>query len=73
MRIIIVKSLEWQTPLYKVFVDLQKAFDSVDREIIWGLMYHYGFFSMFVTITQQLYEDATFQVIHDGKLTELLL
>lgn len=25
------QSLEWQTPLYSVFVDFQKAFDSVDR------------------------------------------
>jgi hypothetical protein len=33
-------------------------------------MYHYGFPPKFVTIIQQLYEDATCQVIHDGKLTE---
>ena len=30
MRIIIEQSLEWQTPLYTVFVDFQKAFNSVD-------------------------------------------
>ena len=34
MRIIIEQSLEWQTPLYTVFVDFQKAFDSVDRDVI---------------------------------------
>jgi hypothetical protein len=28
-------------PLYSVFVDFQKAFDSVDREVIWKLMHHY--------------------------------
>ena len=33
-------------------------------------MYHYGFPPKFVAIVQQLYEDATCQVIHDGKLTE---
>ena len=70
MRIIIEQSLEWQTPLYTVFVDFQKAFDSVDRDVIWRLMYHYGFPPKFVAIIQQLYEDATCQVIHDGKLTE---
>ncbi|KAL8567075.1 hypothetical protein ACOMHN_027502 [Nucella lapillus] len=43
MRIIIEQSLEWQTPLYNIFVDFQKAFDSVDREVIWKLMQHYGF------------------------------
>ena len=70
MRIIIEQSLEWQTPLYTVFIDFQKAFDSVDRDVIWRLMYHYGFPPKFVTIIQQLYEDATCRVIHDGKLTE---
>ena len=33
-------------------------------------MYHYSFPPKFVAIIQQLYEDATCQVIHDGKLTE---
>ena len=70
MRIIIEQSLEWQTPLYTVFVDFQKAFDSVDRDVIWRLMYHYGFPPKFVAIIQQFYKDATCQVIHDGKLTE---
>ena len=70
MRIIIEQSLEWQTPLYSVFVDFQKAFDSVDRDVIWRLMHHYGFPPKFITIIQQLYENASCQVIHDGKLTE---
>nr|KAG5687084.1 hypothetical protein BaRGS_017102 [Batillaria attramentaria] len=70
MRIIIEQSLEWQTPLYSTFVDFQKAFDSVDREVIWKLMSHYGFPPKFVNIIRQLYEDATCQIIHDGKLTE---
>ena len=40
LRIIIEQSLEWQSPLYSVFVDFQKAFDSVDRNVIWRLMQH---------------------------------
>ncbi|XP_013382404.1 uncharacterized protein LOC106153136 [Lingula anatina] len=68
MRIIIEPSLDWQTPLYSVFVDFQKAFDSVDREVIWKLMQHIT--SKYITIIQQLYEDATCQVIHEGKLTD---
>ena len=70
MRIIIEQSLEWQAPLYAVFVDFQKAFDSVDRDVVWRLMHHYGFSPKFITIIQQLYEDATCQVIHEAKLTE---
>ena len=48
--IFIEQSLEWQTPLYTVFVDFQKALDNVDRDVIWGLMYHYGFPPKFVAI-----------------------
>ncbi len=32
--IIIEQSLEWQSPLYTVFVDFEKAFDSVDRKAV---------------------------------------
>jgi hypothetical protein len=70
MRIIIEQSLEWQTLLYSVFVDFQKAFDSVDREVIWKLMHHYRFLPNFVSIIRQLYKNATCQVTDDGKLTE---
>ena len=70
MRIIIEQSLEWQISQYSVFVNFQKAFDSVGRDVIWRLMNHYGFPTKFITIIQRLYEDATCQVIHDGKLTE---
>jgi hypothetical protein len=72
MRIIIEQSLEWESPLYSVFVDCQKlkALDSVNREVIWKLMHHYRFPPKFINIIRQLYENATCQIIHDGKLTE---
>ena len=42
LRIIIEQSLEWNTGLYLVFVDFEKAFDSVDRDVIWQILWHYG-------------------------------
>ena len=57
-------------PLYAVFVDFLKAFDSVDQNVIWRLMHHYGFPPKFINIIQQMYEDATCQVIHEGELME---
>ncbi|RUS71656.1 hypothetical protein EGW08_020580 [Elysia chlorotica] len=70
LRIIIEQSLEWQTSLYMTFVDFQKAFDSVDREVIWKLMQYYGIPHKFINIIRRLYENSTCQVIHDGKLTD---
>ncbi|RUS74162.1 hypothetical protein EGW08_018077 [Elysia chlorotica] len=47
-----------------------KAFDSVDRGVIWKLMQYYGIPHKFVNIIRRLYENSTCQVIHDGKLTD---
>jgi hypothetical protein len=53
-------------PLYSVFVDFQKAFDNVNRDVIWKLMHHHGFPPKFIIIIKQLYEDAICQVILMG-------
>ena len=66
VTIISKQSLDWQT----LFVDFQQVLNSVNRNVIWGLMYHYGFPTKFVNIIPQLYEDATCQIIHKRKLTE---
>lgn len=42
--------------LYSIF---QKVLDSVNRDVIWKLIYHYGYPPMFVNTIQQLYDDAT--------------
>ena len=70
LHIIIEQSLEWQSTLYLNFIDFQKAFDSVDREVTWKLLQHYGIPPVFMNLIQQLYDNATCQVIHNGKLTE---
>ena len=42
LRNIIEQSLEWNTTLYTIFVDFEKAFDSVDRDTLWKLLVYYG-------------------------------
>ena len=70
LRIIIEQSLEWQSTLYLNFIDFQKAFDSVDRNTIWKIFDHFGIPVIFKEIIKQLYDNATCQVIHNGKLTQ---
>ena len=70
LRIIIEQSLEWQSTLYLNFIDFQKAFDSVDRNTIWKIFGHFGNPTIFTELIQQLYENVTCQIIHNGKLTE---
>ena len=41
LRTIVEQTLEWNTRLYMVFVDFEKAFDSIDREVVWKILRHY--------------------------------
>ena len=52
LRIIIEQSTEWQTPLYTNFIDFEKTFDSVDRNVIWQLTGHYGVAPKFIKLIQ---------------------
>ena len=42
LRIIVEQCIEWQNSLYMNIVDFDKAFDSIDRTVLWKLMRHYG-------------------------------
>ena len=70
LRIITEQLIEWQSSLYINFTDYEKAFDNVDRDVIWMLMHHYGIPANFAILIQQMYENSTCQVIHNGKLFE---
>ena len=42
LRIFIEQSIEWQTGLYLIFIDFQRAFDTVRRSALWKLLEVYG-------------------------------
>ena len=42
LRIILEQSVEWQAILYVTFIDFEKAFDSVKREVMWLTLQEYG-------------------------------
>ena len=42
LRNIIEQYIEWNSNLYVCFVDLKKAFDSVDRSVLWRIMRSYS-------------------------------
>ena len=70
LRIIVEQSLELNSSLYINFVDLQKAFDSLDHNSLWALMRHYGIPEKLITIIQKSYQPSTCQVVHNGFLSE---
>ncbi|XP_065562387.1 uncharacterized protein LOC136028473 [Artemia franciscana] len=42
VRMLVEDSREWNKKLYLLFIDLEKAFDSADREILWKILKYYG-------------------------------
>jgi hypothetical protein len=67
LRIIIEQSLEWNNSL---FLNFEKAFDSLDREVLWNLMAYHGIPQKFINIIRNSYSNMQCRVIHEGKLTE---
>ena len=42
LRIIMEQTIEWQTSFYLTFIDFEKAFNSIDHQILWSIVRHYG-------------------------------
>ena len=70
LRIIIEQSIEWNSALFVNFIDLEKAFDSLERESLWKLLRHYGIPEKIVSIIRSSYSGMSKRVIHDGKTSE---
>jgi hypothetical protein len=70
---IIGQSLEFQYPLYLLFADYCRAFDSVQRECIWKVLEERGLQKEFITLVKEG-QNSSFQcrVLHKGQLTEPL-
>ena len=53
-----------------MFVDFTKAFDNLNREVLWQLMRHYGIPEKFIAIIRNTYTGMQSKVIPEGQLTE---
>ncbi|VDO59196.1 unnamed protein product [Schistosoma margrebowiei] len=57
--IIVEQSIEWNSSLYINCIDFEKAFDSVNRKILWKVFRHYGVPVKIVNIIRNFYDDLT--------------
>ena len=55
-----------------VFAEIEKAFDSVDREMLWTMLRRHGIPSKIVRMIQVLYDGFEARVLHDGRTTDPL-
>ena len=60
------KCREQHLPLYMAFIDLTKAFDSVNRVALWGALSKIGCPDKYVTILRLLHDDMTATVVGNG-------
>ncbi|XP_052271877.1 uncharacterized protein LOC127872590 [Dreissena polymorpha] len=67
---ILEQSHEWNGSLYVVFVDFEKALESLHRDSLWKILRHYGIPQKLVNVIRSLYENFECRVIHNNLLTE---
>jgi hypothetical protein len=60
------KCIEQNMPLYAVFIDFTKAFDTVSREGLWQVLTKFGCPAKFVSIIQSLHSGMKASVYQDG-------
>ena len=70
LHIIDEQTFEWKFSVYTNFVDFQKAFESLNSNLIWAPMRHHGMLEKPITIIQKLYQPSSCQVARNGSLSE---
>ncbi|BHF66326.1 hypothetical protein SprV_0200934200 [Sparganum proliferum] len=64
------KCQEMRTHLYSAFVDLTKAFDTVNREGLWKIMQKFGCPERFIQMVRQLHDGMMARVTDNGAVSE---
>ena len=70
LRIVVKQSLEYRSPIYMIFVDFERAFDSLKHSVIWQTLTECGVPTKLVNIIKELYNKSTCQVIRRNKKSE---
>ncbi|BHF59645.1 hypothetical protein SprV_0100260600 [Sparganum proliferum] len=64
------KCQEMRTHLYSTFVDMMKAFDTVNREGLWKIMQKFGCPERFTQMVRQLHDGMMARVTDNGAVSE---
>lgn len=66
LRIIVEQSVEWRSPLFLLFVDFERAFDTIHRDAIWKALYNVGVPEKIINLIRELYCGASCSVRFKG-------
>ena len=64
------KCIEQNKPLYLVFIDLTKAFDTIKREALWTVLERIGCPPQLVSMIRLFHDGMTSQVLSNGNVTD---
>ena len=67
---IIERFVEFEIPIELCFIDFKAAFDSLDREVLWQLLDHYGIPAKIISIIKNTYKDSSCKIKVEGCLTD---
>jgi hypothetical protein len=70
LRMLQEKFREHNKELHMVFVDLEKAYDTVPRDLIWHCLRRRGIPEAYINIIKDMYQDCTTQVVTTAGETE---
>ncbi len=70
MKILVEKYLEKDRKLFAAFMDLEKAYDKVDRKGLWETLGVYGMGGQLLEGVRSFYENASASVRVNGELSE---
>ena len=69
-RFIAATATEFNSPLFKCYVDLTKAYDKLDREILWMLLERIGLPPLFHNLIRQLLQGSNAKVLLHGLFSQ---
>jgi hypothetical protein len=70
LKMTMEKSREFNKPLFMCFIDIQKAYDSVNRKLLWKICQRYGLTDKIVRLLKLIYKNTRAKVRINGELSE---
>lgn len=61
---------DYQLPLAVTFIDFKKAFDSINRKVMFSVLRHYGIPEAVVNAISVLYNNSRSTVMVDGNISD---
>ncbi len=70
LKMIMEKAREFNKTLFMCFIDIQKAYDSVNRDLLWKICQHYGLTVKIIRLLKLIYKNTRAKVRINGELSE---